>query len=173
MCLQETRSRSIWKKSCFQEADMIIIPLSSLQAGFSLLLSACCIVSPLLSSSPPPSAVTQLWYHPAAGGRPTPSIIQPGRVHVSVLCCSVLFCRAVHGQHMLKYMTVYFDKSAIVLLLWSFLQGALSCYVRGPGSWRSHDLPALMKTAYYCYCNLFTFSYSLAFWASSKTRNSV
>lgn len=50
----------------------------------------------------PPPAVTQPWYHPAACERLTPSIIHPDRVHVSVLCCSVLSCRAVHGQNMLK-----------------------------------------------------------------------
>ncbi len=54
--------------------------------------------------SPPPSTaqVTQPWYHPAACGWLPPSIIQPDRVHVSVLCCSVLSCRVVHGQNRLK-----------------------------------------------------------------------
>lgn len=55
MCLQEAKSRRVWKKSCFQEAGMIIIPPSSVLAGFSLVLRP--LFLPAASSnqpSPPP-----------------------------------------------------------------------------------------------------------------------
>ena len=108
--LQETRSRTVWRRSCFHEVDMIIIPLSSSSAGASL-------TGPPLSasshhSSPPPSVeqVTQPRCDSAACGWPTPSIIQRGRVYFLMLCCRA----AVHWTNWNKHKVFFKSKSCFV-----------------------------------------------------------
>lgn len=89
MCLQQTQSRQIWKSGCFQEADMVIVPLSSLWAGSSLSLQTARYNHP--TPSPSSAQVTQPWYHSAACGWLPPSIIHSDGVRVWMLCCS-LWC---------------------------------------------------------------------------------
>lgn len=168
---QEMRSKS-WKNCLFQEADIIIIiPLSCLRAHFLLgllpLFAASCNPTP----PPPPPAlaaqVTHPWSHPAGCGWLTLSIIQTETGFTSwcwAAVCPVLqlyiwteHAEMRHSSALEKNVAVCAVKkkkerncippnlSAIMLSLWCFLQGALSCYMRGVGSLRSHYLSVIMK----------------------------
>lgn len=124
MCLQDTRSRRIWKRSSFQEADMVvIIPASSLRAAFltcslSLSLSACCIISPTLPSCL--SCTSDAAVISPCSLRLAHSIHYSIRqeFRVSTLCCGVQSCRVMHGQNPLQINTpVFWSKMLLVCIL--------------------------------------------------------
>lgn len=144
MCLQETRSRRSWKRSCFQKADMTIIRLSSLQQVFltlSLALhSACCIVSP-----PHPSFLSK-WRSHSISLQPATGWLHLLFSQKGFMCYLSAGLRGFYEAEMLLFcvLEAWFytptDLSVIMLLYCAAFYKVPYPYMRGPGSWRSHDL---------------------------------
>lgn len=177
MCLQQMQSRQIWKSGCFQEADMVIVPLSSLWAG-SCLYRLHGITTPPLLPHLHKWRSHDITLQPV-GGCLHPLFTQMGFVSG---CCAAV-CGALQdcvwtenvkitASYVYLCLRVYFDKNVKSVLAWLGCYCAATCKVSCCVIWEGHmswipswNIKEGQLTKYqFCYCNWLSSYSSTLIW---------